>query len=82
MMPSGEVLVRERIYGMRFDLENFGLMPEVEWFPDSFGFNWGLPQILAKSGAKYFFTSKITWNKYTRFPFAYFWWESPDGTEF
>ena len=80
MMPSGEAFVRERLYGMRFYKENFGVLPEVEWFLDSFGYNWGLPQILVKSGAKYFWTTKITWNLQTNFPFVYFWWEGPDGT--
>src|SRR5271157_1208352 len=80
MMPSGEAFVRQRLIGQMFYRDNFGTLPEVEWFLDSFGYNWGLPQILAKSGAKYFWTSKITWNMYTHFPFVYFWWEGPDGT--
>ncbi|MHA1683413.1 MAG: alpha-mannosidase [Promethearchaeota archaeon] len=80
MMPSGEAFVRQRLYGQRFFRDNFNYLPEVEWFLDSFGYNWGLPQILAKSGAKYFWTSKITWNMQTTFPFVNFWWEGPDGT--
>lgn len=80
MMPSGEAFARQRLYGQRFYRDHFGRLPEVEWFLDSFGYNWGLPQILAKSGAKYFWTSKITWNKNTLFPFVNFWWEGPDGT--
>ncbi len=80
MMPSGEAFVRQRLYGMRFFRDNFGILPSVEWFLDSFGYNFGLPQILVKSGAKYFWTSKITWNKNTIFPFVNFWWQGPDGT--
>nr|MDO8111288.1 glycoside hydrolase family 38 C-terminal domain-containing protein [Candidatus Sigynarchaeota archaeon] len=80
MMPSGEAFTRQRLYGQMFYRDNFGALPEVEWFLDSFGYNWGLPQILAKSGAKYFWTSKMTWNLITHFPFVYFWWEGPDGT--
>ncbi len=80
MMPSGEAFVRERLYGMRFYRDNFGVLPKVEWFLDSFGYNYGLPQILVKSGAKYFWTTKITWNYYTTFPFVNFWWQGPDGT--
>ncbi len=80
MMPSGEAFVRQRLYGMRFYRDNFGVLPEVEWFLDSFGYNYGLPQILVKSGAKYFWTSKITWNLQTTFPFVNFWWQGPDGT--
>jgi len=80
MMPSGEAMIRQRLYGMRFYHENFDKLPEVEWFLDSFGYNFGLPQILAKSGAKYLWTSKMTWNRDTTFPFVNFWWEGPDGT--
>ena len=79
MMPSGESIVRQRFYGMKFFWEEFGTLPEVEWFLDSFGYNRGLPQLLIKSGSKYFWTSKLTWNKQTKFPFIYFNWKSPDG---
>ena len=80
MMPSGEAFVRERLYGMRFNRDHFGILPKVEWFLDSFGYNYGLPQILVKSGAKYFWTTKITWNMQTIFPFVNFWWQGPDGS--
>ncbi len=79
-MPSGEAIIRQRLYGMRFFKDNFGILPKVEWFLDSFGYNHGLPQILIKSGAKYFWTTKITWNRITTFPFVHFWWQGPDGT--
>jgi alpha-mannosidase len=81
MMPSGEAFVRQRLYGMKFYNDHFGILPKVEWFLDSFGYNYGLPQILKKSGAEYFWTSKITWNRQTIFPFVNFWWKSPDGTK-
>lgn len=80
-MPSGEAIIRQRLYGMRFFRENFGILPEVEWFLDSFGYNQGLPQILGNSGAKFFWTTKITWNAITTFPFVHFWWQGPDGTK-
>ena len=81
MMPSGESFVRQRLYGMRFFRENFDILPKVEWFLDSFGYNRGLPQILTKSGAKYFWTTKLTWNLQTTFPFVNFWWQGPDGSK-
>ncbi|MFX0018905.1 MAG: alpha-mannosidase [Promethearchaeota archaeon] len=81
MMPSGESFIRQRLYGMRFYRENFGILPDVEWFLDSFGYNHGLSQILAKSGAQYFWTSKLTWNRDTVFPFVNFWWQGPDGSK-
>ena len=79
MMPSGESFIRQRLYGLHFLLKNFNVLPSVEWFLDSFGYNRGLPQILAKTGAKYLWTNKMTWNLDTIFPFVYFWWQSPDG---
>jgi len=81
MMPSGESFVRQRLYGMRFYRDNFNILPEVEWFLDSFGYNRGLPQLLTKSGAKYFWSTKITWNLQTTFPFVNFWWQGPDGSK-
>jgi len=81
MMPSGESFIRQRLYGMRFFRENFNILPKVEWFLDSFGYNRGLPQILTKSGAKYFWTTKLTWNLQTTFPFVNFWWQGPDGSK-
>ncbi len=80
-MPDGESLVRQRLYGQRFYLDHFGRISEVEWMPDTFGFAHSLPQIFAKSGAKYFWTSKLLWNDTTRFPFSTFKWKSPDGSE-
>lgn len=81
MMPSGEAIIRQRLYGMRFYYRNFEKLPTVEWFLDSFGYNFGFPQILAKSGARFLWTSKLTWNRETTFPFVHFWWEGADGTK-
>lgn len=80
-MPDGESYVRQRLLGQRFYLEHFGHLSEVEWMLDSFGYNRNLPQIVARSGAKYMWTSKLTWNDTTMFPFHNFWWRSPDGSQ-
>lgn len=80
-LPDGESLVRQRLYGQRFYLNHFGKISEIEWLPDTFGFAWSLPQILAKSGAKYFWTTKMLWNDETKFPFGAFLWRGPDGSE-
>lgn len=79
-MPSGEALVRQRLYGMRFFKDEFGKMPDVEFCQDTFGFAWSLPQILAKSGARIFGTGKIFWNDTNDFPIGMFHWRGPDGT--
>ncbi len=80
MMPSGESMCRTRLYGQRYYHDHYGILSETEWFTDSFGYSWALPQILTKSGARFFFTSKITWNRQTVFPFVHFWWQGPDGS--
>ncbi|MBN2151317.1 MAG: alpha-mannosidase [Candidatus Lokiarchaeota archaeon] len=79
-IPSGEALVRQRLYGMRFFKDEFGKMPDIEFCQDTFGFNWALPQILAKSGARMFGTGKIFWNDTNDFPIGMFHWRAPDGT--
>ncbi len=81
MMPSGEAFCRQRLYGQRFYKDQFNQIAKTEWMLDSFGYNVGLPQILVKSGAEYFWTSKITWNRQTVFPFVNFFWQSPDGSK-
>jgi len=79
-LPSGESLVRQMLYGKRYFREKLGVDVEVAWLPDSFGFCWTLPQILAKSGIKYFLTQKLRWNDTTVFPYNIFWWQAPDGS--
>ncbi len=79
-LPGGEALVRQRFYGQRFYLEHFGKLSETEWLPDTFGFCWTLPQIFKKSGARFFWTTKLLWNDTSRFPLRAFHWEGPDGS--
>ena len=52
----------------------------VGWNPDSFGYNWQLPQIYKKSGIDYFVTQKMAWNDTNQLPLKLFWWQSPDGS--
>lgn len=80
-MPSGEAFVRQRLLGQLYYKEKFGHISEVSWLLDSFGYNWNYPQIVSRSGAKYMWTSKLTWNDTTIFPFHNFFWRSPDGSE-
>ena len=51
----------------------------IGWNPDSFGYNWQLPQIYKRSGIDYFVTQKMFWNDTNNLPLKLFWWESPDG---
>ncbi len=53
MLPAGEVLVREILYGKRYCREKFGIDVPVAWAADSFGMNAQLPQIYKKAGYKW-----------------------------
>jgi alpha-mannosidase len=79
-MPSGESLVRQLLVGTRYFRQKFGVEVRIGWNPDSFGYNWQLPQIYKRSGLDYFITQKMSWNDTTKFPYKLFWWESPDGS--
>ncbi|MHA1674943.1 MAG: hypothetical protein ACTSYI_15105, partial [Promethearchaeota archaeon] len=73
-VPSGEALIRQRLLGQLFYLRHFGKISKVETLLDVFGYPNTLPQILVKSGAESFWTTKLTWNDYTLWPFANFNW--------
>jgi len=79
-LPDGESLVRQILVGKRYFQSRFGVDIRTGWNPDSFGYNWQLPQIYKKSGVDYFVTQKIYWNETTKYPYKLFWWEAPDGS--
>jgi alpha-mannosidase len=79
-LPSGESLVRQFLYGKRYFKEKFNVDVNIAWMPDSFGYAWTLPQIMKKSGMKFFLTQKMLWNDTTVFPCYIFRWEAPDGS--
>jgi alpha-mannosidase len=80
-MPSGESLTRQILIGKQYFKQKFGVDVKIGWNPDSFGYNWQLPQIYKKSGINYFVTQKLLWaHEFTTFPYKLFWWEAPDGS--
>ena len=79
-VPSGESLVRQLLYGNRFWRKEFGVHSPTAWLPDAFGYTWSLPQILRKAQVDTFITTKLTWNRFTDFPYSAFQWEGVDGT--
>ena len=86
-MPDGESLVRQLLVGTRWFRRYFDANVNIGWNPDSFGYNWQLPQIYAKSGFDTFVTQKMSWNAQESswrqtfaFPYKLFWWQSPDGS--
>ena len=82
-MPDGESTARSLLIGKRWYKQEYGVDVRIGWNPDSFGYNWQLPQIYKKSGVDYFVTQKMEWNDTDKLPhyFKLFWWESPDGSK-
>jgi alpha-mannosidase len=79
-IPSGESQVRQILLAKRYFQKNFGIDVKIGWNPDSFGYNWQLPQIYKKSGIDYFVTQKMSWNDTNKLPLKLFWWQAPDGS--
>jgi alpha-mannosidase len=80
-IPNGESLVRQVLHGKRFFKSEFGVDSDILWLPDTFGYSGALPQIMKKSGIKYFFTTKLAWNDTNPFEHTTFWWRGIDGSK-
>jgi alpha-mannosidase len=80
-MPDGESLARSLLIGKRWIRKEYSVDVRIGWNPDSFGYNWQLPQIYKKSGIDYFVTQKMSWSDTNKLPFKLFWWQSPDGSK-
>ncbi len=79
-LPSGESWARHLLYGKRYFRERLGRDVTIGWNPDSFGYNWNMPQFYRSAGIDAFVTQKIGWNAVNVFPHHVFWWEAPDGS--
>ena len=80
-ITGGESLVRQILMGKRFFRKELGVDPKLLWLPDVFGYTWSLPQLKARSGLKYYMTTKISWNEFNQFPHDTFRWQGIDGTQ-
>ncbi len=78
---SGESMVRQILHGKKFFQREFGVDVDNLWLPDVFGYSAALPQILQKSGIRFFLTQKISWNQFNEFPHNTFTWRGIDGSE-
>lgn len=81
LIACGEALARSLIVGQDGFRDLQGKESEVLWLPDVFGYSACLPQILAQTGVKYFFTTKLHWGSLTLFPYSSFLWQGSDGSE-
>ena len=80
-IPSGESMVRQFLWGQRFNKENFDYHSDCFWLPDTFGYSVALPQIMKGCGIDYFLTTKMEWNDTNHFPYDTFYWKGLDGTK-
>jgi alpha-mannosidase len=81
VLPSGESIARQLLYGQRYTQNHLGQQNRVAWLPDTFGFCGQLPQLLQQAGIDYFVTQKLTWNDTTEFPHRLFGWRAPNGSQ-
>ena len=80
-LTSDESLVRQFLYGKKFFKDEFGIDSRILWLPDVFGYSGALPQIMKKSGIKYFMTTKLAWNQINKVPYDTMMWRGIDGSE-
>ncbi len=77
-MPCGESFIRQIMLTKRYFADRFGVDVVGGWNLDSFsGHCWSLPQILSKSGVRYYTFA----NWANLIPDVEFWWEGPDGSK-
>ena len=76
----GESYVRQGLYGQRYLMQNFGKYSECVFNTDSFGHPNMLPQILSKSGIKYYCLCRPEESHY-QLKSPLFRWKSCDGSE-
>ncbi|GAA6052494.1 hypothetical protein JCM3770_003794 [Rhodotorula araucariae] len=81
LLPSGESLARQFIYGQRYFASRFGAPCRVFWLPDSFGYNAAAPQLARLAGLDFFFTQKTSWSQFNEFPNTSFRWQGQDKTQ-
>jgi alpha-mannosidase len=80
MIPGGEVLIREILFGKRYAKEKFDVDIPVAWVADGFGLNAQLPQIYKKSGYKWL-AFRRGLPKWIGSRVSEFLWEGLDGTK-
>ena len=76
-MPTGEVLVREILFGKKYCREKFGIDVPVAWAADCFGMNSQLPQIYKKAGYQWLAFRRGARADITQ---SEFFWRGLDGT--
>lgn len=76
---AGESYVRQGLYGQKYLMENFGKYADTVFNIDSFGHSPMLPQILSKSGIKYYVMCRPE-KRHINLDAPFFNWKSADGS--
>lgn len=79
-LPGGEGFARQTLYGQRYFHDHFGVCAKVGYNVDSFGHHGMLPQILQKSGMRYYTFMRPEPHE-KALPGNLFRWRAPDGSE-
>ena len=79
-LPSGESWMHHLLISKRYFQKELGTDVKIGWNPDSFGYNWNMPEFYQNAGIDAFITQKLGWNDTNIFPYRVFWWEGPDGS--
>ena len=80
-ITSGELMVRQFLYGQRFTKKYMNYTSDSFWLPDTFGYSAAIPQIMKGCEVDYFYTTKMSWGDLNTFPRDTFKWRGLDGTE-
>lgn len=84
MVPSGESIIRNFLYGQTFYKKEFGRKGGTDFMvPDCFGFPYSLPSLAKHCGITGFHTAKLAWGSAYKYddlaPFGI--WKGVDGSE-
>ncbi|MGA7162004.1 MAG: glycoside hydrolase family 38 C-terminal domain-containing protein, partial [Bacteroidota bacterium] len=79
-LPSGESWMHHLLISKKYFQKELGVDVKIGWNPDSFGYNWNMPEFYQNAGIDAFITQKLGWNDTNIFPYRVFWWQGPDGS--
>jgi len=80
LIPAGETLVRQNLYGQRYFQQTFGKKARVSWNPDAFVHGHTLPQLLVKSGLEGYYFHRCQPADEEGESITQFVWEGLDGS--
>ena len=79
LSPSVESMIRNILYGDRWQKQEFGISSRDYMIPDCFGFPINLPSVMSHCGLIGFSTQKLSWGSAVGIPFDLGVWNGPDG---